>query len=224
MKSQPEPKNQLSENLRHKKFIIFDFDGTIADTMILGWQIANKLADRFGYRHVKKEEIAELRHKKTQEVLKSINLSLVKLPIVANCFRKELHKNIDKLQPIGGMKEVIKGLYEQGHYLVVATSNSQKNLLQFLRNHQLEAYFQHTLAGIRLFGKSKLIGGFLKKHKIEKGEVVLIGDETRDIEAAKQCGIEVISVSWGFNAYEILEKHHPDNIVNLPTELAKLFE
>jgi phosphoglycolate phosphatase-like HAD superfamily hydrolase len=47
-------------------------------------------------------------------------------------------------------------------------------------------------------------------HKLDPSKVFYIGDETRDIEAAKKAGIKSIAVTWGYNTKAILDNSNPD--------------
>ncbi len=44
----------------------------------------------------------------------------------------------------------------------------------------------------------------------------------RDIEACHEIGIDIISVTWGYNNKAVLEKNRPTFIVNSPPELLKI--
>jgi len=57
--------------------IIFDFDGTIANTLDLVVKIVNNHADQFGYKNVTKEDIPYLQGKKPKEILSHIDLSVL---------------------------------------------------------------------------------------------------------------------------------------------------
>ena len=50
-----------------------------------------------------------------------------------------------------------------------------------------------------------------------------IGDETRDIDAAKQCGISAVAVTWGFNSEAIIAKHNPHYLVRHPKDILTIF-
>jgi phosphoglycolate phosphatase len=63
-----------------KKVIIFDFDGTIADTLDSIANIANCLSDEFGWEKLKQEDMDRLRNKEPKEVLKDLGISMIKLP------------------------------------------------------------------------------------------------------------------------------------------------
>jgi len=73
-----------------------------------------------------------------------------------------------------------------------------------------------------LWGKAQHLKRLLKEHKLPKQEVIMVGDELRDIEAARQCGIKIAAVSWGYNSHEALEEAKPDWLLEHPKELLKL--
>lgn len=49
-----------------------------------------------------------------------------------------------------------------------------------------------------------------------------MGDEIRDIEAAKKAGVGAVAVGWGYNILKILKEQNPDYLVRSPKELAKV--
>ena len=75
--------------------------------------------------------------------------------------------------------------------------------------------------GHGIFGKDKAIKEVIKKYKFTANELIYIGDETRDIEAAKKSKVKVIAVGWGFNSPEVLIAHQPDFFVETPRELVE---
>jgi phosphoglycolate phosphatase len=58
-----------------------------------------------------------------------------------------------------------------------------------------------------------------KKHQIHHSEVIYVGDEDRDIIAAKKAKIKNIAVSWGYNSKNKLRQLNPDFLVNSPKEM-----
>jgi phosphoglycolate phosphatase len=52
--------------------------------------------------------------------------------------------------------------------------------------------------------------------------VIYVGDETRDIEAARKIQIQVIAVSWGFNSREVLAEQKPDFLISHPSQLIEV--
>lgn len=212
----------MNTSLQNISTIFFDFDGTIADTLELGVAVSNSIAEKYGYKKISdKQELELYRNLSTQKAIKTIGISYLKLPIVANAFRKELAKQVHKLKPIDGIKEVIKEL-SKSYKLGIVTSNSQENIENFLDRYEIKECFQYISTGIRLFQKNKTLKSILTTTDLEPNQVLLVGDETRDIEAAEKCGLTVISVSWGFHTRAVLEKFNPDYLIDHPNQLLDL--
>ncbi len=201
------------------KLVIFDFDGTIADTMELGLGIANLLASKYGYRKVAKEELIEYRNLSTREALKTAGISFMKLPDIARDFRRELNKRIELLKPIEGISQVITQLHLKNCMIGILTSNSTKNVISFLHRNSMLDMFHFIHPQKSLFSKSKTLKSIVKSYQFENYEVLYIADETRDIDAAKKSKIPVASVCWGLNTKQALQQHDPDYLIESPSRL-----
>ncbi|MEH7475748.1 HAD hydrolase-like protein, partial [Priestia megaterium] len=69
------------------------------------------------------------------------------------------------------------------------------------------------------FSKSKDISVFLKNNKLKKEEVIYIGDELRDIKAAKKNGLLCIAVSWGYDSLDLLSTGNADFVAKQPKDI-----
>ncbi len=199
--------------------ILFDFDGTIADTLDSLIKITNRLAGEFGYKQTTEEDIATLKNMNSMQVIKTSGIPVFKIPFLLQRVKLELNHEIPILKPIPGIFEALYLLKNKDIKLGILTSNSQENVKGFLERNEMTTLFNFIDAGATLFGKSKAIKNFLKKEGVQPEQVIYVGDETRDIEAAKKVKIKVIAVSWGFNSKAVLAKHNPDLIIDKPQEL-----
>jgi phosphoglycolate phosphatase len=202
-----------------QKVIIFDFDGTIADTVEALVSIANRLAIEFDYIQITPNELTLLRNLTSREIIRYSGVSLLKIPFLFKKVKSELKNKIKELEPISGVKEALIELNQQGYTLGVITSNSQENVTEFLRFHNLNYLFEFLYSGVTIFGKTTIINNVLRQKQLKPETVIYVGDETRDIEAAKKANIKVIAVSWGFNSPEALAKQNPDFLIHHPSEL-----
>jgi phosphoglycolate phosphatase len=109
-------------------------------------------------------------------------------------------------------------LNKRGYRLGILTSNSSNNVKSFLRRNNLE-YFDFIHSESNLFGKDKV----LKRLKVRLNNLVYVGDETRDVEAGKKCGVKVVAVTWGLSTKEPLFKSRPDWLISDPNELLTIF-
>jgi len=201
--------------------VVFDFDGTIADTLSVVIRIANKFADHYGYRKIPLSDLPKLREKKPSAVLRHLGISIFKLPIVARKIRFEMNKEIVHLQTAVDLRNILVALKENGCVLGILTTNSRENVMEFLKNNNLEL-FDFVYAGRAVYGKGRLLKKLMKDKTIPHQNPIYVGDEIRDVEAAKSAGIKVIGVSWGYNTKIALQNANPDHIAEKPEDLQEI--
>lgn len=203
------------------KVIIFDFDGTLADTIDILLSITTRLSAEFGFKSATKEELAQLSNLNSWQILQYSGISIFKFPLLIRRLKAELHTEIPNIQLFPGIKEVLLELKIRGFQLGIITSNSRENVWESLEKNGLQGTFTFIYSG-STFGKHKVINKWLKLEHINPEEVVYVGDEIRDIYAAKRTGIKVIAVGWGFNSQEALAAQNPDFLIERPQELIEI--
>ncbi|NET10292.1 MAG: HAD-IA family hydrolase [Symploca sp. SIO2B6] len=196
--------------------VIFDFDGTIADTLEPLLAIANQLADEFGYPPITLEYLKQLQLLDTRDIIRQSKIPILKIPFLLRRLRSELNQRISTVQPIQGVPEALAQLKQQGHTIGIVTSNSEENVLAFLRHQGLLNLFDFVKSGTTIFGKHRVINRLLKKQNIDVNQAIYVGDETRDIESAKAINMRIISVSWGFHDYSVLARYKPTQLIESP--------
>ena len=123
-----------------KKVIIFDFDGTIADTLPLLVNILNRLSGKYSYKTIEESELTTLRGKTSKEILKGLGISLLKLPFVVKSAKSEFLKELELLKLVAGIKKVLLQLKKIGYKLGIVTSNSEENVKKFLKVNNLPRF------------------------------------------------------------------------------------
>lgn len=206
------------------KVVVFDFDGTIADTHDTFVEIVNGLAGEFGYRPVNSEEIEILKNLSSREVIERSKVSPLWIPFLLYRVKRELNKRIDRLEPFADLYSCLASLKERGYTLGIITSNTRENVTIFLKKHQLFDFFDFIYSGTPLFGKHKIIDRLIRQNRFHVSEVIYVGDETRDINAAKKSNVKAIAVGWGFNSPKILAKFQPDYLIHHPRELLEILD
>ena len=205
-----------------KKVIVFDFDGTLADTLDALVKITNRLALEFGYPPTTPDELPKLRNLSSREIIRQSGVSLFKIPFFLKKIREYLHQDILNLKTIPGIQEALVQLKHEGYSLGILTSNSEENVKLFLQKYEMQDLFNFIYSETSLFSKDKSLRKLMKKNNLSLDEILYVGDETRDIEASKKIQIQVIAVTWGFNSGEILAKHNPDFLIQQPSELIEV--
>ena len=88
------------------------------------------------------------------------------------------------------------------------STNSTETVNKFLVNNQLDNYFGFRKTDVPLFGKKRALRRVKRRLLKSYAHLLYIGDEIRDIEACQKAGVDIISVSWGFNSRSALIEHN----------------
>jgi phosphoglycolate phosphatase len=118
--------------------------------------------------------------------------------------------------------ETIQHLHSQTHFLGIITSNTQEVVNPFLTTHSLDRCFINVVGGGTIFGKGRLLAKYVKRYGFSPDYTVYVGDEVRDIQAARFAGLRSAAVTWGFNSREALALAKPDWLVDEPQELTAI--
>jgi phosphoglycolate phosphatase len=202
--------------------LIFDFDGTIADSLETLLRIYNAIAPRLGCRRIAPGKTAELRQKRPQDFLRDYGVTAIKLPVVVLCIRYLLRRNMHKIRPVDGIPPALLSLQAREKRLGIVTSNSLRNLDLFLNKWIVGCAIPWRRCGSSLLGKHKLLEELIRKNHLSLSQTVYIGDEVRDIEAAHAAGCASIAVSWGYHDREMLRASNPDLLIDAPHDLTML--
>jgi len=178
------------------KLAIFDFDGTLADS--LGWfiGISGRLADEFGFDRIDKNQVATLRRHDAATLLRLHHVPLLKLPFIAARFRRLMAGQIDMISLFPGVADLLDRLSQAGFALAIVTSNSYANVRHVLGTKNMGSW-RPARGRVHLRQARKAAQG-LAAHRHPPAQAILIGDEIRDIEAARDAGIASGAVTWGF--------------------------
>jgi len=201
---------QMDKKIDH---ILFDFDGTIANTLPLAFELYNEVAEQYNFISAERSELAQLMNMSISEILNLKNIPLYMIPIALINVKKKMKQRLSEVKPFAGIKVFLENLKQSGFHLSVISSNSKENMIEFFEMHDINV-FNYIYSSTSLFGKDKLIKHYLKAVKTSAENVIYIGDEIRDIEAARASNIKKISVAWGYNDKDILSKHKPDYLVD----------
>ena len=204
------------------KAIIFDFDGTIADSMEAMRQAYNRAANIYGGGYITDDNIAQLRSMHAREVLQQLSIPYLKLPFVIFSTLSYFKTVIEDVKPFAHVPDLLKQLIKDNYILYVISTNSPENIRLFLKQHDIAVFKDILSCGGYIFGKGEVIKKLLKREQIDPRTSIYVGDEVRDIEAAHQAGVTSVAVSWGYNAPERLKEGAPDFLIEHAQEFIPL--
>lgn len=206
-----------------QKTVIFDFDGTIADSIPKNSEILkffNQIANENNFKNITLKEVEALRDVGLYESIKLLKIPFYKLPFLAKRIRQILKTDENVSKPIKNMPDVLKKLKKQNFTLGIMTSNKRDTVKKFLKTHNLEV-FDFIYTGNNLFGKDKVLKSLFNKQKINPLSAIYVGDEIRDIVATKKINLPIIAVTWGYNSHKGLLKLNPEYLAENPLDIEK---
>lgn len=200
-----------------KKAIIFDFDGTIADTFEIFLDslsvLLNRSRDEFP-----PEKIEKMRNLTFTQIIKALNIKPWQIPRLVIKGRAEMQKRIDQAHIFNGMDKILL-LLSENYDLYIVSTNSKKNIEFILKKEELKSCFKEVYGEIGITGKAKALRKLLKDQNLHAQNCVYIGDETRDVTAAKRVGMSCIAVGWGFSSVKALNRYKHDGLVEKPNQI-----
>lgn len=202
------------------KAIILDFDGTLANSPPLLHKIYNKMAKEKGWPIMSRDDYFHLRRGTLRSALRWAGVHTWEIPFLLYRGRKEFLKEAKTIELFTGMDDLIHELKQAGWDIYILSINSNEAVKVVLKKHKLLSDVT-VLKRASILGKHRNINRFLKKHKLKKQNVWMIGDEVRDIEAAKKSGIRSIAVTWGLQDKQILRLQKPDLLVVSPSKISQ---
>ncbi len=203
------------------KTIIFDFDGTIANTKAFAYQVYSNITNQYGIKQFPEEEFDHLKTLSLVDKFRVHDLSVFKLPKIARRVRKAISLVMHEIKPYEGMIELLNALNDAGIKLFIVSSNSVKNIEVFTNQYEVDV-FEKIYGRAKYLKKEKILKKLIKNYDLNLDETLYIGDETRDIVSCKRMDLPVASVTWGFDDKEVLEAEKPDFLVENVENLKKL--
>lgn len=196
--------------------IIFDFDGTIADSFDY---CVNFLAKEAGVYPLSAEKRADLRGLPLFKIARELNVPWFKMPLLLPRGQRQMTAAVRNVDPFPDLERVIRELHTEKHTLYILSTNTVVNINKFLKRHKLEKYFKEVYGGVGAFGKSPALWRLLREQHIQTRSAVYIGDEIRDVLAARTIGVAVVAVTWGFAKAEDLKNSGPTGVAHAPEDI-----
>ncbi|WP_457587248.1 HAD hydrolase-like protein [Ensifer canadensis] len=203
------------------EFAIFDFDGTLADTAEWFMAASNLAAARFGFRELSVEEFKGLRAMGSREIIAHMGVPMWKLPQIATFMRKEMAGRAQAIQLFPGVSDMLTGLKSAGVGIAVVSSNGEAAIRTALG--ETAAAVDLFECGATLFGKAQHFKKVVKFAGIAPSRILAIGDEARDIEAARKARICAGAVGWGYADPAFLRSLGPDRFFDRMDEIPPAF-
>lgn len=191
-----------------ERLAIFDFDGTLADSAAWFTGVLNDVARAYGFRVLTKEQIDALRGCDNRTIVRALGVPAWKLPLIARHMRRLAARDADRIRLFPGVEALLRSLSAHGLHLAIVSSNREDTIRRVL-GPEISQLIGTYACGAALFGKARKIRAVLRRTGIGPDRAIAIGDEVRDIEAARRAGVASGAVAWGYATPELLSRHRP---------------
>ncbi|MGG5144081.1 MULTISPECIES: HAD hydrolase-like protein [Alcaligenes] len=195
--------------VRRYDLVMFDLDGTLADSLGFFIRTHNLLAAKYHFQPIQPHEVELLRQRSPCEIMDHLGLPRWKLPFVSRDFVRLMRLHGQEVCMFAGVERVLRDLHAHGLQLAVVSSNSVENCRRIL-GEDLCRLMSCIDGGASLFGKRTRILRVMKKLSIQPGQAIYVGDQLTDADAARAASVAFGAVCWGYGAPQALAQTSPE--------------
>jgi phosphoglycolate phosphatase len=199
--------------------VIFDFDGTLADSFPFFLQAQQAIAQRHGFVPIAGERVDALRRLGPRQIMRELKCPAWKLPIVTADFIRAM-RGAPPVPLFPGIAEALLHLREREVRLAILTSNSIDNVRRVLGD-ALMAAIERVDGGAHMLGKQRRIARLVKQAGGRSAGTIYVGDQLSDGDAARAAGVAFGAVGWGYAHADTLRAAQPEEFFATVDELRR---
>jgi phosphoglycolate phosphatase len=172
---------------------------------------------RFDLAPVRDDEVEGLRGMSAREIMARLNVSMWQLPAIVSDMRKRKLAAASEISLFSGIPAMLADLQRLGIKTAIVSSDSEASVRLVLGPAiPLISRFD---CGAAMFGKHWKFRRVARRLGVKPSETICIGDEIRDIEAAKAAGMDAGAVAWGYAIPYALQAAEPTYLFNSIEEM-----
>lgn len=201
------------------RLAIFDFDGTLADSLPWLRSSFQDMIARFDLTPVGDDEIEGLRLMTGRQIMARLNVPMWRLPIIVSDMRRRKLAAADEISLFAGVAALLSGLRGCGVQVAIVSSDGEESVRRVLGPAaDLISRFD---CGAAIFGKHRKFRRVARHFGIRPADIICIGDELRDIEAARAAGMDSGAVAWGYAYPSVLQAAGPTHLFHSMVEMTQ---
>lgn len=201
--------------------VIFDFDGTLVDSIDVLIECADALANDYCYMPIKNREVVAALSLR-QLVEDRLGIAREKLPAWQADFRQQLAQRRHKITLINDVDWLLQGISARNWSSYLVSSAPEEYLMHLIGG--CGSYFTEIYADVPLGAKESTLEKIIANGFSSSEVVVYVGDETSDLASCHCVGIPMIGVSWGLNSREVLLSSGASHMISGLKELLPYLE
>ena len=211
------------------KLAIFDFDGTLVDSVDGIWKTANEMGKKFGIKKpFKRSRIVASVGTGLDDFVSVIFPAQVKqygVEEMIRIYRKSYDVNYKSgLKIFRNVKKTLALLYAKGITMAIVSNKLKKYVDEIIKEVGISGYFDMTLGSEdvpRMKPDPYAVYHLMKKYKVKKRDILFIGDSQYDVETANNAGVDCVYLTYGYADRKVVESLKPAFVFN---DFAKIMD
>lgn len=208
---------------------MFDLDGTLVETAPEIQDAVNDTLQRFGFAPVTLEQVERWIGHGTRELLvkalalrcgidaAAVHRSELLAPALA-AFKVDYERRCGtRSRPYPGAHQALAALRECGARCVLVTNKERHFTQPVLRRHGLDGLLDRVVCGDTLPTRKPDPAGVLECMRdfgVPARDALFVGDSAIDVQTARNAGIPVWAVTYGYNMGSPIAEWRPDRLID----------
>ena len=202
------------------RLAIFDFDGTLADSLPWFRSSFPDMIARFDLAPVSADELEGLRMMSGRQIMARLNVPMWRLPAIVSDMRKRKLAAAGEISLFDGIEGMLAELQRLGIQVAIVSSDGEESVRRVLG--PTAGLISRFDCGAAVFGKHRKFRRVARHFGTSPADTICIGDEIRDIEAARAAGMASGAVVWGYAFPAALQAAGPTYLFNSMAEITHL--
>jgi len=200
--------------------IVFDFDGTLADSFPWFWKMLPELIVKFRLKSLDEARRDEYRRLSARAMMTEVGIRWWRVPAIARHFKKRMAQEIHSITLFDGIREMLHRLHDAGIRTAIVSSNSEANVRRVL-GAETSACIAYFGCGAAVLGKRRKTLRAIRAVGARPQTTLCIGDEIRDADVARVIGADFAGVSWGFTMPAALAAASDQPLLAAPADIVE---
>ncbi len=220
---------------RSVKFVAFDLDGTLLDSVPDLAVAANQAVLSLGYPEVTLEQVSTYIGNGADILIgRSLSGSIDVDPALPEAVVKEARIRFDQFYAETGhqlshlysdVQETLAKLAQAGYQMAVVTNKPSKFVPEILQQHNIGHYFSEVIGGDRFPVRKPdpiALNWIMEKYQMTPDQLLMVGDSKNDILAAKNAQCVSFGLTYGYNHGVPIAESEPDFVADNISELVRV--
>ena len=198
------------------KLYIFDFDGTIADTMPHIVNCVLKIIQKFNLKPLSQEDVEKYSGAVLADALKHLGATDEQLPEIKKYYADIFFDDVSDIYLYDNFLDIIKALKDNGCLIAVASNRGRNTMIPLLKSLGIESCFDKIVCESDVENKKPnpdMINLILEELNISREDTLVLGDTAFDILMSKNANCKSCYVCHEEKAKDDVLKINPDYVI-----------